>query len=78
MQVRSDYFRIRAYGEAKDKSGNVVAKAWCEAFVQRSADYADPSEKPETATLALTSTANTTFGRQFRIVSFRWLSPTEI
>jgi hypothetical protein len=78
MQVRSDYFRIRSYGEARDKSGNVIAKAWCEAFVQRSPDYVDSSEKPETAALDLRSTANTRFGRKLHIVSFRWLSPSEI
>jgi hypothetical protein len=78
MQVRSDYFRIRSYGEARDKSGKVTAKAWCEAFVQRSAGYIDSSEKPETAALDLKSTANKIFGRQYHIVSFRWLSPNEI
>ena len=78
MQVRSDYFRIRSYGEARDKNGNVIAKAWCEAFVQRSSEYVDSSEKPETAALSLKSTANTLFGRKLHIVGFRWLSPIEI
>ncbi|MEO5715306.1 MAG: hypothetical protein ABIT37_17645, partial [Luteolibacter sp.] len=78
MQVRSDYFRIRSYGEARDKNGNVIAKAWCEAFVQRSSNYVDPSEKPETAALDLKSAANTTFGRKLHLVGFRWLSPSEI
>ncbi|MEY3896910.1 MAG: hypothetical protein RLZZ214_2431, partial [Verrucomicrobiota bacterium] len=78
MQVRSDYFRIRSYGEARDKNGNVIARAWCEAFVQRSPDYVDSSEKPETAALDLKSSANTLFGRKLHIVSFRWLSSSEI
>lgn len=78
MQARSDYFRIRTYGEAKDQNGTVIAKAWCEAFVQRSSSYVDPSEKPETAVLDLKSTANKNFGRQIHIVSFRWLAPSEI
>ena len=77
MQVRSDYFRIRTYGEALDGKGNVTAAAWCEAFVQRNSQYIDPAEKPEVA-FANLNTSNKVFGRQFRIVSFRWLSPEEI
>lgn len=78
MQVRSDYFRIRAYGSAKDRNGNVVARAWCEALVQRSPEYGDPSDLPEIAADDLTSPQNRTFGRRFDVVGFRWLSRDEI
>ncbi len=78
LQARSDYFSVRAYGEAKDGSGKVIAKAWCEAFVQRQAFYVDRADLPETRLDALTSITNQTFGRRFNIVSFRWLSPAEI
>ncbi len=78
LQVRSDYFRIRTCGEALDASGRVIATATCEAFVQRVADFVDPSETPETAVVDLTSNANKVFGRRFQLVSFRWLSPSEI
>jgi Tfp pilus assembly protein PilV len=78
LQARSDYFRIRAYGEARDAAGKVLAKAWCEAFVQRSAAYVDPADTPETRLEALTAPSNKTFGRRYDIVSFRWLAPGEI
>jgi hypothetical protein len=43
LSVRDDTFRIRAYGEALDAKGKVIARAWCEAVVQRTVDYADSS-----------------------------------
>jgi hypothetical protein len=80
LQVRSDYFRVRTYGDARDASGKVIAKAWCEAFVQRLPEYVDSANKPEAnerngGTL---SPMNKKFGRRFNVVSFRWLSPSEI
>ncbi len=75
---RSDTFRIRAYGEADDASGKTIAKAWCEAVVQRYPAYLDStSNKPYDRGASL-STINQTFGRQFKIIAFRWLSPNEI
>jgi hypothetical protein len=38
LSVRDDTFRIRAYGEALDAGGKVIARAWCEAVVQRMPD----------------------------------------
>jgi hypothetical protein len=78
LQARSDYFRVRAYGETRDASGKVIASAWCEAFVQRGAAYIDPTDRPETRLDVLTTPTNKTFGRRFELVSFRWLSPNEI
>ena len=43
LQVRDDTFRIRAYGEALDSEGNIVATAWCEAVLQRTPEYYDSS-----------------------------------
>jgi hypothetical protein len=74
---RSDTFRIRTYGEALDAKGNVIAKAYCEAIVQRVPTFLDPSNLPSDRGNALTST-NKTYGRQLQVVSFRWLSPLEI
>ncbi len=72
LQVRSDTFIVRAYGETD--SGAV---AWCEAVLQRSADYVDPAnenwENDQEDSLTL---INQAFGRHFEVVSFRWL-PTE-
>lgn len=75
---RDDTFRIRGYGEARDAGGNLRARSWCEAVVQRVPEYLDRSDTPETAAARLGSDTNKTFGRQFRIVSFRWLTPDEI
>ena len=73
--VRSDTFRIRAFGDARDKDGNVLARAWCEATVQRFPEYVDQTDKPE---VAATTEANKAFGRRFSVVAFRWLHPDEV
>ncbi len=78
LQVRSDYFKIRTCGEALDTSGKVIARAWCEAFVQRTSDYVDSQDPGYRNPSELASTANKTFGRRYEIVSFRWLSNAEI
>ena len=78
ISVRSDTFRIRAYGESVDpNTGKVKARAYCEAVVQRTPQYTDPTNPPEQDSTALTKT-NATCGRKFIITSFRWLSPNEI
>lgn len=83
ITVRSDTFLIRTYGDVRDASNNILAKAWCEAVVQRVPDYVDPTDSPEAAegwpapTNKLT-TANALFGRRIEIRSFRWLSADEI
>ncbi|MEM9236926.1 MAG: hypothetical protein AAGB14_09110 [Verrucomicrobiota bacterium] len=78
LQVRSDYFRIRAVGQAIDPSGRVLATAVCEAYVQRSIDYIDPEDEPHLPQELLTSKSNEAFGRRFRITSFRWLNADEV
>jgi hypothetical protein len=77
ISARSDTFRIRTCGEAVDAAGKVIARAYCEAIVQRVPDYVDPANAP-TARGGELNTLNTAHGRQFKIVSFRWLSPREI
>ncbi|MEO5713736.1 MAG: hypothetical protein ABIT37_09640 [Luteolibacter sp.] len=77
LSARSDTFLIRAYGDSLDANGKVVARAWCEAEIQRDATFVDPSDLPETAT-ALLKPVNKTFGRHYRIVSFRWLNAGEV
>ena len=68
-------------------SSNVLSRAWCEAVVQRFPDYIDPSNPASldpngpgatTGNLTQISTINKTFGRRFRIVAFRWLTPNDI
>ena len=41
MTVRGDSFVIRAYGESRNANGDIVAKAYLEAVVERSPDYVD-------------------------------------
>jgi hypothetical protein len=78
LTVRADTFRIRGYGEARDPSGRqILAKAWCEAVVQRLPDFVDPSDAAY-ATYAELNEVNKSFGRRYKIVSFRWLVPSEV
>ena len=78
IAVRSDTFRIRAYGETLSADGKtVLAKAWCEAVVQRLPLYVDPANAATQRATDLTA-LNKLFGRKFQIVSFRWLSANEI
>lgn len=78
LSARSDSFIIRAYGEALDNQGNVAARAWCEAIVERDREYVDPADSPETLPAALTKEINQGFGRRFNMISFRWLNSSEI
>ena len=77
LTVRSDTFLIRAFGEALDSNGVSVARVYCEAVVQRVPAYIDPANIPSARGADL-SPLNQTYGRQFQIISFRWLSPNEI
>lgn len=63
LTVRSDTFRIRAYGDAGASGGSDAgrARAWCEAVVQRTPQGAGSG-----------------IGRTFRVVYFRWLGPDDI
>lgn len=79
ISARSDTFVIRTYGESTNPAtGALEAKAWCEAVVQRQPEYMNPADPAETPTASLTHAENHKFGRRFKIVSFRWLSPNEI
>jgi hypothetical protein len=83
LSVRSDSFVIRAYGERVNPvTLETEGRAWCEAVVQREVDFVAPGaapagNEPEDGLAALNAT-NENFGRRFRIVSFRWLSPNDI
>lgn len=63
LTVRSDTFRVRAYGESLNlaDASTVEAAAWCEATVQRTPDPAPNG-----------------LGRRFVITHFRWLGPNDI
>jgi Tfp pilus assembly protein PilX len=76
MTVRGDTFLIRAYGESRNSDGDVLAKAWCEAYVQRDHTYLNPID--ESVTRENLHITNERFGREFNIISFRWLHEDEI
>jgi hypothetical protein len=84
LSARDDTFTIRAYGDVKDLNGKVVARAWCEAIVKRSADYVDSTDANtdlpgiEGADSKSVNLVNQQFGRRFEIVSFRWLPEKEV
>jgi hypothetical protein len=78
ITVRGDTFRIRGYGESRDRFGRrVLAAAWCEAVVQRVPDFVDASDHA-TAEFKELNPVNARFGRRYEIVAFRWLSPAEV
>ena len=77
LSARDDTFTIRTYGDARDASGNVIAKAWCEAVVKRTRDFCDQTDAADTAEPPVAA-ANVRFGRRYQIVTFRWLSPDEV
>jgi hypothetical protein len=88
LTARGDTFLIRTYGDVMNPvTGSVTpaGRAWCEAIVQRLPEYVKDATASSaagdpaiTAPTALQNVDNQTFGRRFRIVSFRWLSPDEI
>ncbi|MFH1500104.1 MAG: hypothetical protein ABII82_20040 [Verrucomicrobiota bacterium] len=80
LPARSDTFVIRTYGEVVNPADPTqrLAQAWCEAVVQRQPDYIDPvADTPDEAPATLTP-LNLAYGRGYKIVSFRWLSPKDI
>ncbi len=76
LSARSDTFLIRTYGEVINPiTGEPGPRAWCEAVVQRMADYVAAGDA---ASASPTITANRNFGRRFEVVSFRWLNAQDI
>lgn len=79
---RSDTFVIRSYGEAVNPAtGLTEGRAWCEATVQRMPEYFNPAADDATVPpTQLTDPANLnqTYGRRFKVVSFRWLTRSDI
>ena len=74
LSARSDTFVVRAYGESL-VNGEVRARAWCEAIVQRTPEPLRP-DASDLNPLLIDGLPD--FGRRFEIRRFRWLSPNEI
>jgi hypothetical protein len=79
LTPRGDTYVIRTYGDKLDAQGEVIARVWCEAVVQRTPDYLDLSnDENYFAQERLNSETNKNFGRKFSIISFRWLNEDEV
>jgi len=80
--VRADTFVIRVCGEAHDDKGQVSARAYAEAVVQRLPEYLNPVDRPSTNVWDPNVTSagkdNPTFGRRLGLLEFRWLASSEI
>lgn len=78
MAARSDTFLTRAYGEVRNPAtGNVEGRAWCEAVIQRLPDLVSNASAPVASVIAPTAITDP-FGRRFKIISLRWLSPDDL
>lgn len=77
ISVRSDTFRVRAYGNSVARNGQIQAEVWCEAIVQRVPEFVDSQQTAGTPYEQL-NTVNQSFGRRFEVVSFRWMSSEEV
>ena len=85
LTVRDDTFTVRSYGCVRNPNKAILAQAWCEAVVQRTMNYVDPTDKPQDSEYNPDGTkgknlseTNKVLGRQFRIVSFKWLDNWDI
>lgn len=79
LSARSDTFTIRSYGETTNPvTQQINGRAWCEAVIQRIPEYVSDADSLETPVSSLTSATNKAFGRKYKIIHFRWLSPEEI
>lgn len=79
LTVRSDTFKIRAYGMVRNPLTNEVeSEAWIEAIVQRVPDYVDAGLNAPTDLPGALAGDNAALGRRFVIVSTRWLDESEV
>jgi hypothetical protein len=79
LTARSDTFLLRAYGEVQNPfTGRIEGRAWCEATVQRLPEYIDSTIDADPATAPTAGSVNEAFGRRFRILNLRWLTPDEV
>jgi hypothetical protein len=83
LTVRGDTFVVRTYGDVTNPatgSTTPVAKAWCEAVVQRmpeTVDSADNIIQPGSS-VGRAPDPKYPFGRRMKVVMFRWLSEAEV
>jgi len=89
LTSRSDTFVIRCYGDVTTQPGSLATRAgcWLEAVVQRTPEFCDPTQPPETEVCDAVNSyqfnpqlkmVNRLLGRRFQIVSVRVLAPKEL
>jgi hypothetical protein len=85
LVARSDTFTIRAYGESTNPALDptdvnfVRGRAWLEAVVQRMPTLNGQPFATSAAEMADTgSVTGTHLGREFRVISLRWLTPNDL
>lgn len=74
LTPRGDTFLVRSYGDAVDRNGRVLARAWLEAVVQRVVEPVTPAGSSGEARFQ----PSDKFGRKFKVVNIRWLNPEEV
>jgi len=74
LTARGDTFVIRCYGDSSGADGQIQARAWLEAVVQRTVEPVTPAGTSGADRWRPTSA----FGRKYKIVRLRWLTPDEI
>ena len=74
LTPRGDTFLVRTYGDAVDKNGKVLSRAYLEAVVQRLAEPVTPAGTSGADKWRPTDK----FGRKFKIVKLRWLNSDEV
>ena len=86
MAARSDTFIVRVYGDVRNPRKPATpaeACAWGEAVIQRFPEFLDQSDPllaalGDATPIASLGATNKSFGRRFKIISFRWLNQNEI
>ena len=78
LAARSDTFLIRAYGQAPALRGQSPRPGlYCELVVQRVPEYVSPDNLAEDP-MTILNDENLSFGRRFKIFSFRWLRKDQL
>ena len=78
---RSDTFLLRCYGDVRNPvTGEIEARSWCEATVQRVASLTPPAKGAVGAAedVVVPDPGKYPFGRKFIVTGFRWLGPADI
>lgn len=77
LSARDDTFTIRAYGDARDATGKVTARAWCEAVVSRTRDFVNQADAADSIDPPVNQDS-IRYGRRYEMVSFRWLNADDV